>query len=70
MFKTNVVLNGGEVKKKKKGEKFSKILDDIPSDIIAEFLEVTTLLPAHVAVLPGERRVIWRDFKRSLHNVI
>jgi hypothetical protein len=38
MFKTNVVLNGGEVKKKKKGEKFSKILDGISSDIMAGFL--------------------------------
>jgi hypothetical protein len=57
MFKTNVVLNGGEVKKKKKGEKFSKILDDIPSDIIAEFLEVTTLLPARKVCYLALRRL-------------
>jgi hypothetical protein len=33
-------------KKKKRVQKFSKILDDISSDIMAEFSEVATLLPA------------------------
>ena len=34
----------------------SKIMVDISSDITAEFLEVTTLLPAHVGVLYGQNR--------------
>jgi hypothetical protein len=41
-----------------------KIIDifvDISDDFIREFSPPTTLLPAHVAVLPGERRVTRRD---------